>query len=185
MQDFGINDIFDLANLFDHVYNTVVWPIESAVAAFEAIISLFKQGLENVVNEIVSLTKNLPITLKSVLERVKAVVADVLKYKAYPWIHHIQRIMFKVQYFIEDLESDLIQFYNVSKCCYILEQLCKKQKSRYSVTKVSLTPIPQSRTLTHLAFPRNHALSRIYRFPAVTHFDAKCVPRYFSEFNNA
>ncbi|KAK3094096.1 hypothetical protein FSP39_024081 [Pinctada imbricata] len=112
LKDFGINDIQDLANIFDKVYDAIVRPIETAISAFKAIIELFKGGLQNIINEIVTLLRNLPVILNTLVEDLAEAVLKALKYKAYPWINQIQKIVLKARFFIEDIKADVLGFYN-------------------------------------------------------------------------
>ncbi|KAK3093639.1 hypothetical protein FSP39_018327 [Pinctada imbricata] len=75
-------------------------------------VNILKGGFQDIVDEIVNILKSLPVIFKTLVEDVAEAVIKALKYKAYPWITKIQTIVLKARFFIEDIKTDVLVFYN-------------------------------------------------------------------------
>ena len=113
-QDFGINGIQDLVNIFDKIMATIVDPVTKVVRAFEATIYTFDNGIEYIVNKIIELVKTFPLILENIVKKVLEAVLKVIEYGGIPWIDQIKKIIIKSRYFVEEIIEDVTDFYNVS-----------------------------------------------------------------------
>lgn len=115
-QDFGINDIQDLANIFDKIVGKVVDPIKQAIDAFKNIINFLKNGgIQKLFNDIVDFIKNLPQILKKIAEDFVKFVMEAVDFGGFPIIQKIKNIVIKIRTFIEDVQEDVMGFYHVCK----------------------------------------------------------------------
>ncbi|XP_013394005.1 uncharacterized protein LOC106161555, partial [Lingula anatina] len=113
LKDFGINDIHDLAKLFDKIIDSVRLPIIKAINAFKKVVSLFQgKGLQGLFNEIVKAIRNLPNAVKELLDNLKQFVIEISDYEGLPWIAAMKRVVRRVRHFVEDVQTDILGFYN-------------------------------------------------------------------------
>ncbi|XP_013400530.1 uncharacterized protein LOC106166499 [Lingula anatina] len=113
LKDFGINDSRDLAKLFDKVIDTFRRPIAKSINTFKKIVSLFKgRGLQGLFNDAVKAIKNLPDALRTLLENLEQFVCDISDYEGLPWIAAMKEVVRRVRHFVEDVQSDILGFYN-------------------------------------------------------------------------
>ncbi|XP_069118468.1 uncharacterized protein [Argopecten irradians] len=112
LKEFGINDISDLANMFDKMSATVIDPVVNAVNAFKDVINFLKDGgIQKVFNTIIYLLKHLPTIFKQVALKFIEHIKTLYKYGGVPWIDHLKRVVIKIRTFIIDVQEDSMVFY--------------------------------------------------------------------------
>lgn len=100
--------------IFDKITKTIVDPAVDVINAFNGIISLFDNGIEYIVNKLIELVKNFPLTLEGIVNKVIKAVMKVIEFGGIPWIDQIKKIIIKARFFVEDIIEDITDFYKVS-----------------------------------------------------------------------
>lgn len=100
--------------IFDKITKTIVDPAVDVINAFNGIISLFDNGIEYIVNKLIELVKNFPLTLEGIVNKVIKAVMKVIEFGGIPWIDQIKTIIIKARFFVEDIIEDITDFYKVS-----------------------------------------------------------------------
>lgn len=100
--------------IFDKITKTIVDPAVDVINAFNGIISLFDNGIEYIVNKLIELVKNFPLTLEGIVNKVIKAVMKVIEFGGIPWIDQIKKIIIKARFFVEDIIGDITDFYKVS-----------------------------------------------------------------------
>lgn len=114
-QDFGINDLSDLVKIFDKIIGRVRDPIMKAINAFKKLINTVKKkGIQGLFNDFIKAMKDLPLAVKKLIENLTNFFKEISDYEGLPWIAAIKRVVNRIRFFIEDVQADIMGFYNVN-----------------------------------------------------------------------
>ncbi|XP_069118473.1 uncharacterized protein [Argopecten irradians] len=155
LKEFGINDIGDLANLFDKVSVSVINPVVNAVNAFINILNFLKDGgIQKVFDTIIHLLQHIPTMLRQVTLRFIDHIKTLYKYGGVPWIDQLKRVVTKVRNFITDVQEDIMTFYQktIDAVAITLPYIAKKfveslKKIIAAITSFLTSPIQAVTTL--------------------------------------
>lgn len=114
-QDFGFDKIQNIASAFDKLYHMIIDPIVEAVDAIKELVEIVKDmTFVQLVNELIQIFKSLPNTIYKIVESVEKAYTILIDYDGYPLIDRFKKVINRVTTFINDVKSDVLEFYHVS-----------------------------------------------------------------------
>lgn len=90
-------------------------PIMAAINGFKDLLSMFKEkGLSGLVNDMIDAVKALPSKLVELYDKLMAYWQRMQNYIGIPWIKTMRAIYRRITWFVDDIKTDVMAFYNVS-----------------------------------------------------------------------
>ena len=115
LQDFGFDDIQNLASAFDKLFHKIIDPIVDAVNTVKELIVMVKDmTFVDLVNEIVKIFKDLPSIIEKIVNAVIDSFSKIKSFDGYPLVTKFKALVTRVMTFITDIKSDVLGFYHVS-----------------------------------------------------------------------
>lgn len=87
----------------------------AAINGFKDLLALFKEkGLSGLVNDFIAALKAMPSKLNELWDKLSAYWEKLMNYIGIPWVATLRKIYKRVTWFIDDIKTDVMAFYNVS-----------------------------------------------------------------------